>query len=134
MESVILENNKEYLILNEIKNGSDKYIYLVTACLLVYIMKNMVIENLSQNYLSQVFTITLIVLIVLDLFFIYRLFYKNDNSRKTEISIGLCLILNCVLYLINFAVYKNTIYFGKYFVSMVFALGSLFVAIYYLKK
>ena len=62
------------------------------------------------------------------------MFYKNDNSRKTEISIGLCLILNCVLYLINFAVYKNTIYFGKYFVSMVFALGSLFVAIYYLKK
>lgn len=31
MESVILENNKEYLILNEIKNGSDKYIYLVNA-------------------------------------------------------------------------------------------------------
>lgn len=31
MESVILENNKEYLILNEIKNGSDKYIYLVNT-------------------------------------------------------------------------------------------------------
>ena len=97
-------------------------------------MKNMVIENLSQNYLPQIFTIALIVLMALDLFFIYRLFYKNDNSRKTEILIGLCLILNCVLYLIYFAVYKNTINFGKYFVSMVFALGSLFVAIYYLKK
>lgn len=31
MESVILENNKEYLILNKIKNGSDKYIYLVNT-------------------------------------------------------------------------------------------------------
>lgn len=94
----------------------------------------MIRENLKNHYLPSVYTLFLTLAVVLNLFMLYRAFKKEDNSRKTYVFNGLCMLFGSVLFLIYFYVFVNTQYFGRYFISMVNTLCGIFVGIYFLKK